>query len=361
MIKKQIKKIKIRFTLSHILIGFVFLVFLSVAYIYYSYKSTVDNIKKALIELSYEVDNAMMFDETENIDTGNFFAAVIDTKKRTVFGSLPVRIDSIKNGFLYKNGYLFFISNSKSRLSVPYRIVTACSLKNIRSLITKRAKLYFLFSLIISLLYGLFIYFLSVIWLKPVVRSYANLEEFSEMFSHEVMTPVSTALFYIEDKGVRESLIKSRDFLNSFLTFQKQQTFPWHKSSVNLKNTADIIIKELIFLIEDKYIDIKSDWKVEKINSNPELIYLILKNIMENAIKYSPKNSEIKIRTDIKNRRVHINITNKNAGSREQPEKFKSKKGFGLGLYITKKAVETLRGEIKIEAKENMSIDIYLP
>lgn len=361
LIKKAVKKIKINFTLSHVLVSFVFLSLLSLVYIYYSYASSMNNIKKELIVSSYKIDNALMFEELDNLNTDNIFAAVFDMRGRIVFGNLPVDVDIRKDGFFRKSKYLFFISNRINTLSIPYRIITAYPLKNLYSNIKKDTAMYLPLSLLFSLIYGLFIYFLSGIWLKPVERTYANLEEFTEMFSHEVLTPVSTALFYIEDEKIRNSLIKSKDFLNSFLTFQKQQAFPWHKKNVNLKNTAQIIIRELTPLIDQKHIKIDADWKVEKIISNPELIYLILKNTIENAVKYAPNGSTVEIKSTNENKEVHITIVNENINYNKLTEKFESKNSFGLGLYITRKAIESLNGKIQTQTGEDVSISIHLP
>ena len=361
MIKKAVKKIKINFTLSHVLVSFIFLSILSAIYIYYYYASSINNIKKELIASSYKIDNALIFEELDNINIDNIFAAVFDMRGRIVFGNLPTNIDIRKNGFFSKNKYLFFISNTMNTSSIPYRIVTAYSLKNLYSNIKKNAEIYFPLSLLFSLIYGLFIYFLSGVWLKPVERTYTNLEEFTEMFSHEVLTPISTALFYIEDEKIQNSLIKSKDFLNSFLTFQKQQAFPWHKKSVNIKNTSEIVMRELTPLIDKKHIKINSDWEVEKTVSNPELIYLILKNTIENAVKYAPDNSTVAIKTTTVDKEVHIKIINRNISYNKLTEKFESKNSFGLGLYITRRAVETLNGKIQIQTGEDVSVNIHLP
>jgi len=318
----------------------------------------MNNIKKELITSSYKIDNALMFEELDDLNTDNIFAAVLDMRGRIVFGNLPVDVDIRKNGFVRKSKYLFFISNTSS---MPYRIITAYSLKNLYSNIKKNTEMYLPLSLLFSLIYGLFIYFLSGIWLEPVERTYTNLEEFTEMFSHEVLTPVSTALFYIEDEKIRNSLIKSKDFLNSFLTFQKQQAFPWHKKSVNLKNTAEIIMRELTPLVDKKHIKINADWKVEKIISNPELIYLILKNTIENAVKYAPDDSTVVIESTAGNKEVHIKIVNENINYNKLTKKFESKNSFGLGLYITRKAIESLNGKIQTQTGGNVSISIHLP
>ena len=87
----------------------------------------------------------------------------------------------------------------------------------------------------------------------------------------------------------------------------------------------------------------------------------ILLNLIENAVKYSSENTKIIIKTEYDDKNVFIKILDEGIGiSDENKEKIFEKfarldtpltrktQGSGLGLYIVKKTVEKMDGEILI-------------
>jgi signal transduction histidine kinase len=88
---------------------------------------------------------------------------------------------------------------------------------------------------------------------------------------------------------------------------------------------------------------------------------LIFSNLLENAIKYSPKESPITIDVTLKDGHVIINIADKGIGLttkdrkkifkmfyRSQDATTKAIPGTGLGLYIVKTTLQELRGDIAV-------------
>jgi len=362
MIKKDIKNIKLKFAISHFLLSLLLLSSFSLAYTYHIHNKKLDSVKKSLVELSYNIKTALEFEDLDNIEySKTFFAGIIDKKNRIIFGNLPdTKIQFNKTGFAKSKKYLFYITEPREKNN-PYKIITAYDIQGLNKTFFATIALYIFLSIALSIMYGYFAYYLSGKWLKSVEKSYRNLEEFTEMFSHEVLTPVSSALFYIEDKSVRESLMKSKEFLSNFLNFQKQQAFPWRKKSVSIKEMVDLIEKEFSFVIDKKQIYFDKSIKVDKISSNPESIYLILKNTIENAIKYSDNKSTITVSSNTNQGKIEIKIQNSAKNKDISVDKFKSQDGFGLGFYITKKAVESLNGKMLIsEEKEQITITIIL-
>jgi PAS domain S-box-containing protein len=100
------------------------------------------------------------------------------------------------------------------------------------------------------------------------------------------------------------------------------------------------------------------------VNADPLRIERILYNLMENAAKYSPPGTQIKISARVEPERVVIAVSDQGRGlSRNEQEKLFSPfqrlertihdgvKGVGLGLVVCRRLVEAHGGEIWVESK----------
>ncbi len=363
MIKKEIRRIGVNFAVSHFLMSFLFLFAASSFYIYHAFNEEQNNIKKIIKNEVYAVENAFVFNELDFAPLPITVQVVIaDNKDRIVYGNISkdVDISTVKrDGYLKIDSHILFCSNIKDSV---YRVIGAYDLSTVYSLYIGQFFIYVAFSFFISVVFGYFAFLFSLRWLKRIEKSYEDLEEFTEMFSHEVLTPISSALFYINDEEVRVSLLKAKDFLSNFLNFQKHKAFPWKSKKVDIKEVVDLIQKEFLFLTKDKNIQINTNINVENITSNQEFLYFILKNTIENAVKFSKENGSIDIeiyKTDKKD--ILIKIENSTDEAVLFEDKFESKKGFGLGFHIVKKMVENLNGTLNFShQKDKITILIKL-
>ena len=98
-----------------------------------------------------------------------------------------------------------------------------------------------------------------------------------------------------------------------------------------------------------------------------EQIHQVVSNLLNNAIKYTPPNGEIEVRSKIKNNFIVISIKDEGIGitKEERSQIFRQfgkierygqgwdivSEGSGLGLYISKKIVELHGGEIWVESE----------
>ncbi len=136
------------------------------------------------------------------------------------------------------------------------------------------------------------------------------------------------------------------------------------------------IIKELknASYFSDVKIELLGD-KNLKLNTDENLLRAILQNLIDNAIKYKNSaisNSFVKIHWEYKKDAVEITISDNGQGiSMDQQAKVfemfvranYQSQGSGLGLYIVKKSIKKLGGEIKLESEPEIGsvFTILLP
>jgi len=112
------------------------------------------------------------------------------------------------------------------------------------------------------------------------------------------------------------------------------------------------------------------------IRIDPELIYKVLSNILDNALKYSPGHSVIQITSKEEADWVIVAISDQGIGmtEEEQNQLFKrffrakndttaSTQGTGLGLYLSKFFIEAHHGRLQVASQVNQGskFSVYLP
>ena len=146
---------------------------------------------------------------------------------------------------------------------------------------------------------------------------------------------------------------------------------------ISFKDVIDKINNELSSIPKDNGLDIHWDIDPEVyLKAHGRLIEIILQNLVENAIIYhsDPKTRkpEIKVKIESLNPKVKISVYDNGQGIAKDSQSnifnmfsvaSDKTSGYGLGLYLVKKAVDKLKGTIKVESQENKftCFEIILP
>jgi signal transduction histidine kinase len=203
------------------------------------------------------------------------------------------------------------------------------------------------------------------------------------VLSHDLRNPLATLKTYF-------SLISKPDLLPEKKETYTQQTLKavnstselmdnlllWANSQIrNHKLTLtqidlDETIEHTLELVElqaqQKAVHIVSQIEVKEVIANQNALETILRNLLTNAIKFSPSNSTVTIKSFYENNRITISVSDEGIGL--SPEKmegiYKSEitntsgtmgeKGSGLGLILVRELAKQINANLAVESKEGL-------
>jgi len=151
------------------------------------------------------------------------------------------------------------------------------------------------------------------------------------------------------------------------------------KKSIDLHRLLEEVIADMRIQAAEKGGAIEVDFQNPHpliMEADPLHLGNAIRNIIDNAIKYSPSDPRINVLLNGHDRQAHLCVRDHGIGIDEQErrrifDKFyrarqgdvHEQKGFGLGLAYTKKIVDLHQGEIKLDGKikNGSQFHVYLP
>jgi two-component system, OmpR family, phosphate regulon sensor histidine kinase PhoR len=286
---------------------------------------------------------------------------------------------------LKMNIYADTIHSDAVRYS-PFQLY-GVKLFDIRGIILKQIAPQILFSVILT-----FVITAAFIVMYRNLRDQQKLMDIKNDFisnvTHELKTPVATVSVALEalknfnalndPKRTAEYLEIAQNELNrlSLMTDKILKTSVFEKNGVQLSFTTvslDAIVQQVMTsmrLILEKR---KIQMSYQKTGSNfmlegaEEHLINVMYNLIDNAVKYSPDQGEIKIDLTEEESAIEIKVTDHGIGiAQEFQEKIFEKffrvpsgdlhniKGYGLGLSYVAGVVASHHGEIKVESEVNL-------
>ncbi len=209
--------------------------------------------------------------------------------------------------------------------------------------------------------------------------------DFVANVSHELKTPLTAILGYVEtllegaidDKKNRGQFLKKisdqaqrlHALISDVLELSKIESgmFITSLEPMELTEVASQVVEVLKAKWESKEIAIHQDIPVgTRVIAHQEGLFHVFENLLDNAIKYSPEKSEIRVYSQVlEDGRVEFSVEDHGAGIPQEAqsrvfERFfrvdasrsRAMGGTGLGLSIVKHLAEKMKGEVRLKSEE---------
>ena len=200
---------------------------------------------------------------------------------------------------------------------------------------------------------------------------------FVAMASHEFRTPLSTIMSsvdllarYTEAQGdervskhvarIRGKVREMTAMLNEFLSLERieQGQVLCQPAEVDVVHLCIELIEELRALTKSgQTISYDHDGEERGVTLDRQMLSNVITNLVTNAVKYSPENRPISLRTSITGGLLHITTTDEGMGIPEEDQQHLFERffrgsnattiqGTGLGLNLVKRYLELMQGSI---------------
>ena len=205
-----------------------------------------------------------------------------------------------------------------------------------------------------------------------------NLMQMSEMISENIDNDYD--IVYLKTLVDMQKTTSKNTFflLENLLNWSKynSEKIEYHPEILNLNNIIEKNIENIKYQLNTKNISVLFDCLNINCFADKNMVELIIRNILSNAVKFTYQDGQIIIDLFYKDSMVIIKITDTGIGiSKENIKKILSdnqtfisygtsnEKGTGLGLKLCEKFIEINQGELFIESvlKKGTSISFSLP
>ena len=220
-------------------------------------------------------------------------------------------------------------------------------------------------------------------------------KDFVGNVSHELKTPVTSLIGFTETllDGAMEDPTITREFLTimekdahrlerliqeiiQLSKTDETQTYEWQ--DLDLAALYQQLSQSFQHLLQEKQLDLKIEM-LQPINWRTvrELFYPIVKNLVENALQYSPENSQVILRSQVRpDGQLEIQVSDHGIGIDQEDQKriferfyrvdkarARNSGGTGLGLAIVKDYTEKLGGHLTLDShpKVGSTFTVILP
>ena len=200
------------------------------------------------------------------------------------------------------------------------------------------------------------------------------------LLSHDLRSPINRLVVSLNQSiesqrsTIQLELKSVQDILNNIIhwaSMQLKKATPVY-ANIPLQALADELIDEYYYALEDKSLTFLNNIDSEvRIKTDESYLKIVLRNLISNAIKFTPSNGYIQIACQITPQNVEILLKDTGVGIAAQKIESlfqlpaptvgtKQEKGTGLGLSLSADIVKKLGGAIQLKSQEGKGTQVVV-
>ena len=213
--------------------------------------------------------------------------------------------------------------------------------------------------------------------------------DFVANVSHELKTPLTSVTGFaealadgpedpdrVEEFGERilSNARRMRQMVDDLLDLARVESGAWEPrvEPVDLAETADAVWRSLPAALREGHAGLDSAQAIHPVLADARALQQILQNLLENALRYSPDDELIRLRTRPEDGRIRVEVTDRGPGIplahqdriferfyRVDSGRTREEGGTGLGLAIAKHLVLAHDGEIGVDSQLDRDTTIW--
>lgn len=301
------------------------------------------------------------------------------------YGMQHLKTDTVFQNYLLDKNSHFPLSTTSNSTFLPQNQKLKLLFSNPVVEILKRSMVEIILSFLLSLsIIGCLLYLLKTINKQKKVDEIKN--DLISNITHEFKTPITTVATAIE--GIRNfNAVNDTEKTNRYLDISNQQLkkleimveklletatletdkLLLHKEPTNIVSTIRNLVEKHKVIDPEKSILFHSNMEQLIVAIDPFYFENTLSNLIDNAIKYGGSSIDIHLKYTTNNLEISVQDNGSGIG-KDQREKIFDKfyripkgnrhdvKGFGIGLYYSKKIIEKHGGTLELLPHQELTI-----
>ena len=222
-------------------------------------------------------------------------------------------------------------------------------------------------------------WWLAGLAMRPIEKSYQQLQKFTADAAHELRTPITSLQTIVETNSINQETQKALERQIKRLVTLTQDLLLLSRVESGLQEAKlqEICLNDLVADVEEELMPVamnaqvllSSNIPIESyfyIQGNEGQIYRMLLNLVSNAIKYTPESGEVIINLTTNDHQGLITIKDTGIGIptsdiphifnrfyRVNADRSRHTGGSGLGLAIALAIVQTHKGKLEVQSDVN--------
>ncbi|WP_174764040.1 two-component system sensor histidine kinase RppB [Anabaena sp. UHCC 0253] len=219
-------------------------------------------------------------------------------------------------------------------------------------------------------------WWLAGLAMRPIQKSYQQLQKFTADAAHELRTPITSLQTIVETNSINQETQKAleRQIKRLVTLTQDLLLLSRLESGLQAAKWRQICLNDVVADVEEELMPVAMNAQVLLssnipdqscfyIQGNESQIYRMLLNLVSNAIKYTPVGGEVKINLTTNDNQGIITIKDTGIGIpaadiphifdrfyRVNADRSRNTGGSGLGLAIALAIVQTHKGKLEVQS-----------